>query len=295
MTNTDSEFNMETEEETNSAASGAEPASPIVDLDKSLGRFFKIKNRTAVEMLAEALGTFVLVVFGLASVAQFKLEKANNPNAYSFISVNFAFGFGLQCGVIMVGKVSGGHLNPAVSFAFFLTGRLTPFKLLFYIIGQLIGAFLGALVVFLVYLDGLKAYKGGMYSADLAGIFADYPNKNLSNFGGFMDQTVGTFLLIVMILSLCDSKHLKLADGLAPILVGFTLTAIGLSFGTNCGFAVNPARDFAPRLFSLIAGWPASITFGYDSFWYVPIVAPFFGSLLAVLVYVTMISAHWPH
>ena len=83
-----------------------------------------------------------------------------------------------------------------------------------------------------------------MYSADTAGIFANYPNGSLTIIGGFIDQTVGTALLVLVVLALTDPKNSKISDGVGPILVGFTLTAIGLSFGQNCGFAVNPGMNF---------------------------------------------------
>lgn len=172
---------------------------------------------------------------------------------------------------------------------------MTFLRFFIYSIGQFIGAFLGALIVFIVYLDGLRNYGGdGMYSADTAQIFANYPDSNLSIFGGFFDQLVGTALLVLVVLTLNDPKTLKVTDGLGPILVGFTLTAIGLSFGHNCGFAVNPARDFGPRLFTLIAGWPANVTFSAGNyFFWIPIVGPMLGSLVATLVYTLFVSAHW--
>ena len=182
-----------------------------------------------------------------------------------------------------------------MSFAFLLTGRMNFLRFFIYCIAQFIGAFLGALIVFIVYIDGLKNFGGeGMYSAETAGIFANYPNSTLSVFGGFFDQLVGTAMLILVVLTLNDPKNSKVADGVGPILVGFTLTVIGLSFGHNCGFAVNPARDFSPRLFTLIAGWPANVTFSAGSyFFWIPIVGPMVGSLIATLIYILFVSAHW--
>ena len=101
----------------------------------------------------------------------------------------------------------GAHLNPAISFAFFLTGRLTLFRFFVYSIAQFIGSFLGAVVCYLVYYDSLKVFKAGMYSLDTAGIFATYPNANLSVFGGFLDQTVGTIILVLVVLALNDKRN----------------------------------------------------------------------------------------
>ena len=121
-------------------------------------------------------------------------------------------------------------------------------RFLVYSIAQFIGAFLAAGVVFLAYIDGLKKYSEGMYSASTAGIFATYPNPNLSQVGAIVDQTLGAFLLVLVVLALTDQKNSKISDGIGPILVGFALTAIGLAFGHNCGYAVNPGIFYLANL-----------------------------------------------
>jgi len=132
---------------------------------------------------------------------------------------------------------------------------LTLFRFFVYSIAQFIGSFLGAVVCYLVYYDSLKVFKAGMYSLDTAGIFATYPNANLSVFGGFLDQTVGTMILVLVVLALNDKRNSKVANYAGPVLVGITLITIGLGYGYNSGYALNPTRDLAPRCFTLIAGW----------------------------------------
>jgi MIP family channel proteins len=254
----------------------------------------RTKNETLRQLFAETLGTFILCVFGLASIAQFKLFADSKLQMVNFLPVNVAFGLGLTVAVLVVGKVSGGHLNPAVSLAMFLTGRLSLLKLAIYSLGQFLGAFLAACTVFVLYLDGMKAYpKGGLYSMDLAGIFGTYPNQNLSIFGGFFDQMLGSGVLVLVVMALTDSENERQQHRTVAFAVGATLTAIGCAFGYNTGFAVNPARDFAPRLFTLMAGWGTQTFTAGQYFFWIPVVAPLVGSVVAVVLYSTLIANHW--
>ena len=130
-------------------------------------------------------------------------------------------------------------MNPAVSFALLITGKMNLIRFFLYIIGQFIGAFLGAAMVFLVYLDAFNHYKDGPKSMDLAGIFATYPVSSLSVFGGFFDQAFATALLVLVVLAVGDKKNVDLAPGTAAIVIGITVMIIGTAFGYNCGYAVS--------------------------------------------------------
>ena len=156
---------------------------------------FQIRSSLVREFLAEILGTMIMVTFGLSTGAQYTFFKRDDPNNIDFLSINFGAGFGVTIAVLIVGKASGAHLSPAISFSMFLLGRMTLIRFLVYCLAQTIGAFLAALLVFVLYFDMLQTYGDAMYSLDTAGIFATYPNKNLSSFGGFFDQTVGTAIL----------------------------------------------------------------------------------------------------
>jgi aquaporin-3 len=186
-------------------------------------------------------------------------------------------------------------LNPAVSFAMLLTGRMSLLRFIVYSLGQFIGAFLGALITFVLYLDIMKSYGERMYDLNLAGIFATYPDSRLSVFGGFFDQTFATALLIIVVLAITDKRNINLQPGQIAILVGFTITLIGTSFAYNCGYAVNPARDFGPRLFTLIAGWGTQTFSAGHYFFWIPLVGPMVGSLVGVLLYTIMIGSHLDH
>jgi len=242
---------------------------------RRIGAVIRIKNQKIREFLAEILGSFIFISFGLASIAQFKFFKRDDSSYQStFLSVNLAFGFGIMAAILVVGKVSGAHLNPAVSFAMLLIGRMSFTRFLAYVAGQFIGSFLASILVFMTYFDSLRNYKGGMFSMDMAGIFATYPHPHLSTLGGLLDQIIGTVFLILVVLALTDKKNAGVGFGMVALSVGFTISAIGLAFGHNSGFAINPARDLGPRFFTFIAGWGTQVFTTGNYFFWIPIVGP---------------------
>lgn len=174
-----------------------------------------------------------------------------------------------------------------------LTGHLNILQFLLYVLAQFLGAFFSASIVFLVYIDALKSYKAEMYSLDTAGIFATYPNLDLSVLGGFVDQFTASCLLVMAILAINDKNNFEFSHGTKAILVGFVLIVIGCSFGFNCGYAVNPARDFGPRLFTLLAGWGVKTLVAGNYFFWIPLVAPMVGSVAGTFIYLLCISIHF--
>ncbi|KAM8760355.1 aquaporin-3a [Acanthopagrus schlegelii] len=262
-----------------------------VYLDK-LARFFQIRNLLLRQALAECLGTLILVMFGCGAVAQLVLSGGSHG---MFLTVNFAFGFAATLGILVCGQISGGHLNPAVTFSLCLLGREHWRKFPMYFLFQTIGAFFGAAVIFGMYYDALWDFPGCFNmtgDASTAGIFATYPGKHLSIVNGFFDQIIGTAALIVCILAIVDPYNNPIPQGLEAFTVGFVVLVIGLSMGFNSGYAVNPARDIGPRIFSAMAGWGSSV-FTYRNGWFlVPIFAPFLGAIIGTMIYQVMVGFH---
>ena len=140
---------------------------------------------------------------------------------------------------------------------------------------QLAGAFVASAVVYLTYREALAAFDGGVRqiagAQGTAGIWATYPQPFLSAFpGGFVAQIVGTALLVGVIFGITDSRNSPAPNGLAPVIVGLLVVLIGATFGFNSGYAINPARDFAPRVFTAIAGWGGDVFRAGGSWWWVP-------------------------
>ncbi len=249
---------------------------------------------TTREALAEFLGTFVLLVFGSAVVAQVVLS--GNANG-TYISINIAWGLAVTMGIYVSAGVSGAHLNPAVTVALAVHRGFAWSKVIPYCVAQVAGAFTGALVTFVTYRDAFNHFDGGARlvtgAKATAGIFATYPQDFLSNVpGGLVDQIVGTALLLLLVLALGDQKNFAAEGRLQPILVGAAVVLIGMTFGFNAGYAINPARDLGPRLFTAIAGWGGEVFTAGNSWWWVPIVGPLIGGVLGGYVYDLCITKH---
>jgi len=246
------------------------------------------------ELYAEFLGTFVLIAFGAGVVAQVVLSNKQNGE---YLSINIAWGFAVTMGIYIAGGVSGAHLNPAVTFALAFRRDIPWSKFLPYSIAQIAGAFTGAATVFLVYRAAFNNFDGGVRmiagEKGTAGIFATYPQPYLSTTGALIDQIVGTAMLMLVIRGVGDARN-NPAGNLGPIVVGFLVMAIGMAFGLNAGYAINPARDLGPRLFTAIAGWGFEVFRANNFYFWVPIVGPLIGGTLGVSVYDALIGRRFP-
>ena len=248
------------------------------------------------EVLAECFGTFILIVFGVGVVAQVVLSKGA---AGSMLSINIAWGLAVTMGCYVAAGVTGAHLNPAVTIALAVHRRFPWNKVLPYSLAQIAGAFIASAVVFITYYEALNAYDSGVRQVvgpqGTAGIWATYPQPFLSVFpGGFIDQVVGTALLVGVIFGITDTRNSPAPGGLTPVVVGLLVVLIGATFGFNSGYAINPARDFGPRLFTFVAGWGAEVFRAGNGWWWVPIVAPSLGGVLGGWAYDVFIGSRFP-
>ncbi|MFN7944784.1 MAG: MIP/aquaporin family protein [Blastocatellia bacterium] len=246
------------------------------------------------ELLAEFLGTLVLITFGTAVVAQVLLSKEKNGQ---YLSINLAWGLGVTMAVYVAGGVTGAHLNPAVTLAMAMRRALSWRKVLPYWIAQTVGAFAGAAITFILYRDAFNDFDGGTRQMATAGIFATYPQPYLSTIGGLLDQIIGTAFLLLVICAIGDARNLAPSANVGPLIVGLLVVLLGMTMGFNCGYAINPARDLGPRLFTLVAGWGGQVfstgNNGIPWFW-VPIVGPLIGGVLGARVYDLMIGQYLP-
>lgn len=250
---------------------------------------------TAREAAAEFLGTFVLIVFGTAVVAQVVLSKGNNGG---YLSINLAWGLAVTMAVYASAGVSGAHLNPAVTVALAVHRGFPWAKVLPYSLAQLAGAFCGAALTYLTYREAFSSFDGGARQVTgpqaTAGIFATYPQPFLSTAGGLVDQIVGTALLLLLVFATSDGKNFAPEGRMGPVIVGMAVVLIGMTFGYNAGYAINPARDLGPRLFTLIGGWGGEVFRAGNGWWWVPIVGPVIGGVLGGFVYDALITRHHP-
>jgi len=250
---------------------------------------------TTREALAEFFGTFILIAFGAGVVAQTVLSS--NANG-SYLAINVAWGIAVTLGCYVAGGVSGAHLNPAVTVALAVHRGFSWSKVLPYAAAQTAGAFTAAAVVYLTYREAWDAFDGGVRQVAgakaTAGVFATYPQPFLSIGGGFVDQVVGTALLMAVVLALGDARNQPPAPGTGPVVVGLLVMAIGMGFGFNAGYAINPARDLGPRLFTAVAGWGTEVFRAGNGWWWVPLVAPPIGAVLGGFAYDATIGKRHP-
>jgi len=247
------------------------------------------------EMLAEFLGTFVLLVFGLGVVAQTVLSR---QAAGSMLSINICWGIAVMMGCYVSAGVTGAHLNPAVTIALAVHRRFPWSKVAPYIAAQFIAALAASFIIFTAYYDSLAAFDGGVrhVTGELAtaGIWATYPQPFTSTAIGFVNEALGTAMLMGVILGITDTRNSPAPQGLTPVIVGLLVMAIGASLGFNTGYAINPARDFGPRVFTALAGWGSGVFTAANAWWWVPIVAPCVGAVAGGWVYDVCVGHRFP-
>ncbi|KAI1889642.1 hypothetical protein AGOR_G00165050 [Albula goreensis] len=252
-----------------------------------------LRHSITKEFLAEFLGTFVLILFGCGSVAQTVLSRGALGEP---LTIHIGFTLGVMMAVYIAGGVSGAHVNPAVSLAMVILGRLKVAKFPVYVLAQFIGAFAGAAAVFGLYYDAFMDYTGGVLSVTganaTANIFASYPAKHLSILNGFIDQVIATGSLVMCILAILDGKNIGAPRGMEPLVIGLIIMAIGVSMGLNCGYPINPARDLGPRLFTAVAGWGKEVFSAGGYWWWIPVAGPMVGGVVGAVVYLLFIELH---
>jgi glycerol uptake facilitator protein len=258
------------------------------------------RSGTVGECLAEFLGTFVLIAFGCGVVAT-AVAALNQSGRGSvafqagadWLLITCGWAAAVTLGAYVAGGVSGAHLNPALTVALALRRGFPWAKVVPYAIAQIAGAFAGAAVVYANYAAAIAAFersqgivRASASGAGTVGIFvtgaAPYYAGGVG--GPLLDQVIGTALLVLVIFALTDDRNQPPKSNLAPLVVGLLVAAIGMSFGANAGYAINPARDFGPRLLTLAAGWGAN-AFPASGYWWVPIVGPLIGGPLGAVVY----------
>lgn len=263
---------------------------------KSFKQRLVLKNSLAKEALSEFLGTFIMIVLGCGSVAQAVLSRGHFGG---IVTLNVGFAMSVAMAIYVTGGVSGGHINPAVSLAMCLFGRMKWFKFPFYVGAQFLGAFVGAATLFGIYYDGFMSFAGGKLlivgENATAHIFATYPAPYLSLMNAFVDQVMSTMFLLILVFAIFDSKNLGVPRGLEPIVVGLLIIVLSGSLGMNSGCAMNPARDLSPRLFTALAGWGFEVFTVGNNFWWIPVVGPLVGAVIGGLIYVLLIEIHHPN
>jgi glycerol uptake facilitator len=270
------------------------------------------------ECLAEFFGTFILIVFGDGVVAVVVAALPGSGRTASpttiwaptnWLVITFGWAFAVCMAVYVAGGVSGAHINPAVTLALAVRRKFPWASTGPYIIAQVVGAFVGAALVFLLFHNAIDAFdlaskspRSGGQSNTTFSIFATFPAPYYhgSNWWPLVDEIVLTAFLLIFVVAITDSRNQLPGANLPPLLVGFAVFAVGTSLGPQTGYGINPARDFGPRLFAYFAGWGKVALPGtyqgtgpglygsmahWTAYFWIPIVGPFIGGVIGVLLY----------
>lgn len=251
------------------------------------------------QCIAEFLGTATILFFGAGCVAAFKVAGA----AFGQWEISIVWGIAVAMAIYLSAGISGAHLNPAVSIAFWLFANFEGRKVIPYILAQTAGAFCAAALVYGLYSSLFIDYeqthqivRGSVESLDTAGVFSTYPNAHISVGNAFMVEAVITAVMVALIMALTDDGNGLPCGPLAPLLIGLLIAVIGAAMGPLTGFALNPARDFGPKLFAFLAGWgEVAFTGARDiPYFLVPVFGPILGAIVGAFSYRTLISRNLP-
>ena len=230
------------------------------------------------KFLAEVLGTGTLILLGDGVVAGVLLARSKAQNS-GWIVITFAWGLAVFCGVVVAGPISGAHLNPAVTLAVAMNGGIPWSEVPVYWAGEMLGAFLGGVLVFLHYYPHWAETE----NADLKlAVFSTGPAIR-SPLWNLVSEVIGTFVLVFVIFAFANNGKAGLA-ALGALPVALLVVVIGLSLGGTTGYAINPARDLGPRIAHFLLPIPGKRDSDWSYSW-IPVVGPLVGAALATIVY----------
>ena len=230
-------------------------------------------------LLAELIGTMLLIILGDGVVANVVLKKTKgNSSGWIVITTGWALAVAIPAAIFT--SVSGALFNPALTIALAIVGQFTWSQVVPYIIAQLLGAFLGAVVVYITYYNHFEETED---QNSKLGVFCTIPEIEDHKIN-FLTEFIGTFVLTFAVLGIGAQN---IDYGVKVIIVGCLIWAIGLSLGGPTGYAINPARDFGPRLAHFLLPIPGKGSSKWEYAW-IPIVAPIIGAICGALVYVNI-------
>jgi len=254
-------------------------------------------------LTGEFIGTALLIVIGDGVVAgDVLLNKTSD-----MMMITTAWGLAVAMAVYLCGRLSGGHINPAVTLALAARGSFPRSRVLPYWGAQLAGAFVGALLVYIDYAEAFRAFeqnqhlvRGTMEGGKLvgaaaggAGVFATYPAFD-NVWRNAFSEFLGTAVLLLGVRALTDRRNAAPGGYVEPLALGGLVWAIGLSLGGLTGYAINPARDLGPRIASALLGWGTAVFQSHGGYFWIPIIAPLIGGLAGSFLYDFAIHTHLP-
>ena len=253
------------------------------------------KNSLVGELSSEFAGTMILILFGCGVVAQVVTGGGTAEGAVGeWDSIAWAWGIGVTLGVYTAARLSGAHINPAVTIALAAFKGFEWRKVAPYCLAQTAGAFVAALIVRFGYWDLIAATDPETTKAT-QGIFSTSPGPDVSILNAFTDQIIGTAILVFVVFALTTAWNNPPLANTGPLMIGLLVVGIGMAWGSNAGYAINPARDFGPRLASSITGYGGDAFYsanGDQLYFWLPIIAPIIGGLVGGAAFKFLIENH---
>jgi glycerol uptake facilitator protein len=225
---------------------------------------------------AEFFGTLILILLGDGVVAGVVLRKTKSENA-GWLTIVVGWGLAVSLAIYAVGRVSGAHLNPAITIALAMNGSFPSDHVVGYILAQFAGAFVGAVLVWLHY---LPHWKQTTDASTKLSVFCCAPAIR-NTFSNLISEIIATAVLVMAILFIGANEF---TQGLNPLVIGLLIIAIGLSLGGTTGFAINPARDLAPRIAHFILPLAGKGSSDWSYAW-IPVAGPVIGGLIGAWLF----------
>lgn len=253
------------------------------------------------ELISEAVAVAIIIAIG-DSVAAMYILYDPSPYKAAYWGVCITWGLAVTIAIYVTGAVTGTHANPAVTLALALFRKFSWKKVLPYFAAQVVGGFVGAAIVYVLYSPVIDHYntlhgavRSGATGAATAGVFFTHPGLAITPLHALLDQIVLTAILLFGIFAITEEFNTQapMANS-GALMIGFLVAAIGASMGYLEAWAINPARDFGPRLFAFFAGWGPQALPAPDNYWWIPIVGPLIGGPIGAAAYMFLIRPYLP-
>ncbi|GLD97210.1 hypothetical protein PINS_up005893 [Pythium insidiosum] len=262
--------------------------SPLADLEMPRRRFV-VRHTFMRECMAEFFGNFVMACIGLGVNNEVLLS---NETKGTWMSINVCWGIAVMLGVHCAEGVSGSHLNSAVTLAMATFKGFPWRKVPGYIVAQLLGCFMATIVVYIMYYEKLNQVDPDRKTTQ--GNFVTFPSEDVGNLTALYTEFVATAMFVIGLFCIMDKRNRPASNSARPLHFMLLLWAIGMAFGFNTGYAINPTRDLAPRVFIAMAGWGSKVFTIRDYYFWIPIVGPSLGGIFGGALYEAFVGNHHP-
>ncbi|MHB8283195.1 MAG: MIP/aquaporin family protein [Caulobacteraceae bacterium] len=250
------------------------------------------------ELISEAMAMAIIITLGDAAAGMITLYDPS-PYAQAYWGVCIAWGLAVTIAIYVTGAVSGTHANPAVTLAMVIYRGFPIWKAGPYMLAQIVGAFIGAALVYQLFSPVIDAYNAlhhaGRAAGGAAGVFFTHPGAHITPIHAFWDEVILTGILLLGIFAITEEFNTSapMANSSA-LIIGLLVACIGASAGYLEAWPINPARDFGPRLFCFLNGWGDQAFPAPQSYWWVPICGPLLGGVLGGGVYQYLVRPYLP-